>query len=299
MMRTLSREGYPGTTAPANLGQPPELSWLSIADLVVDDEYQRPISEVGRRNVLRIAEQFNWLNFAPLIVAPVGGGKYAVIDGQHRATAAWIRGIDRVPASIVPADRTQQAAAFKAVNGNVTQLHAFAMHHAAIAGGDPEALAVARACEEANVRIPRSPTSAKDMKPGMTLAIVAIKTSLRLYGHKITVLALRCITATRHNVAGALRANAINGIAGALGEKAELAARAIEAMEHIELAPMIELHRDKTSFKNTFAAALARVDAGLQRGVIRGRMSAGYRPPVRESSIPAPSESQARREAQR
>jgi hypothetical protein len=86
-MRPISTEGFekPESTSP---GAVPMLQWLKIEDLVVDPAYQRPIVGHGRRNVDRIAREFSWSCFAPVVVSPVEGGKFAIIDGQHRTTSA-------------------------------------------------------------------------------------------------------------------------------------------------------------------------------------------------------------------
>jgi hypothetical protein len=53
-------------------------------------------------------------------VAPVEGGQFAIVDGQHRTTAAIRRGQKEVPCQVVQADRAKQAAAYAAVDGNIT-----------------------------------------------------------------------------------------------------------------------------------------------------------------------------------
>jgi hypothetical protein len=63
-----------------------------------------------------------WAKFSPVIVAPVEGGMFSIIDGQHRATAAMLRGIEKVPCEIVHIDRARQAEAFAAINGNITRV---------------------------------------------------------------------------------------------------------------------------------------------------------------------------------
>jgi len=90
--------------------------------LVVDPAYQRPIIGRGRHNVDRIARTFSWSCFAPVVVAPVEGGKFAIIDGQHRTTAAALVGLESVPCHVVAAAREAQAAAFKAINGVTTPI---------------------------------------------------------------------------------------------------------------------------------------------------------------------------------
>jgi hypothetical protein len=71
--------------------------WIEVKRLVTDKTYQREISRAGSINVERIAEYFEWAKFSPVIVAPVKGGMFSIIDGQHRATAAMLRGIEKVP----------------------------------------------------------------------------------------------------------------------------------------------------------------------------------------------------------
>ena len=53
---------------------------------------------------------------------PVAGGKFAIIDGQHRTTSAAIVGYETVPCQIVIAAKEEQAAAFKAINGTTTPI---------------------------------------------------------------------------------------------------------------------------------------------------------------------------------
>src|SRR5437868_11859154 len=94
--RQLSAEGIK-VTAPRDIGPAPDLRWLPIDRLVIDDSYQRPIAFAGRRNINAIANAFDWRRFSPVIVAPVEGGSYAIVDGQHRTTAAAAIGITSVP----------------------------------------------------------------------------------------------------------------------------------------------------------------------------------------------------------
>ena len=96
-MRPISSEGFekPDSTS---LGAVPMLQWLKIEDLVVDPAYQRPIVGNGRRNVDRIAREFSWSCFAPVAGSPAVGGKFAIIDGQHRTTCEAILRIESVRA---------------------------------------------------------------------------------------------------------------------------------------------------------------------------------------------------------
>jgi hypothetical protein len=82
-MRPITTEGFekPKSTA---AGAAPMLQWLKITDLVIDPAYQRPIIGKGRQNVDRIARAFSWSCFAPVVVSPVEGGKFARASHQVR-----------------------------------------------------------------------------------------------------------------------------------------------------------------------------------------------------------------------
>jgi ParB-like nuclease domain len=154
-VRSISAEGFQKPKSVA-AGAAPMLQWLKIADLVVDPAYQRPIVGKGRQNVDRIAQTFSWSCFAPVVVSPVEGGKFAIIDGQHRTTSAAILGFDSVPCQIVIAAREEQAAAFKAINGMTTPISQMALHAAALVATEPWAVQIAHACTCAEVCAIRS-----------------------------------------------------------------------------------------------------------------------------------------------
>lgn len=130
--RAIETRGYAKLKVPNTFGNVPRLEWLSISQLVVDPEYQREISYVGRKNIRHIAEHFNWSMFGTVMVAAIGGSQFAIVDGQHRATAAALCGIEKVPCQIVDALRGEQAAAFRAINGNTTRPHTIQLFHASV-----------------------------------------------------------------------------------------------------------------------------------------------------------------------
>jgi hypothetical protein len=135
-MRPISIEGFEKPKS-VSAGAAPMLQGLKITDLVVDPAYQRPIIGKGRQNVDRIAREFSWSCFAPVVVSPVEGGKFAIIDGQHRTTSAAIVGYETVPCQIVIAAKEEQAAAFKAINGTTTPISIMALHAAALVACEP------------------------------------------------------------------------------------------------------------------------------------------------------------------
>ena len=234
----LSTEGFKPPARPAEPGPAPMLQWVRIADLVVDARYQRTVAGAGRGNVRRIAEGFRWSRFAPLVVAPVEGGRFAVIDGQHRATAAALLGIEQAPAQVVIADTAEQADAFRAINGQTTRVSPLQVHHAARAAGDPGALALQAVADAAGVVILRSPREAARIKAGETMAIGAIVTAIRAYGRDTTITALQCITETANNTPGALSASNIRALCAVLGANLawrEGGERLLAAFDEIDL----------------------------------------------------------------
>lgn len=193
-------------------GPAPQLQWLEITSLVVDPAYQRDITSQGRRNVCSIAAAFTWSYFSPVIVAPVTGGRYAIVDGQHRTTAAALVGHESVPCQIIQAGRNDQAKAFTAVNGAVTRVHTLAMHKAAVASGDAGALEIERVVKAGGAQILAYPVPELKQQPGQTMAIAALRDLLGEYGAEPTILGLRAVTETANAVRGGLTATIIKAV---------------------------------------------------------------------------------------
>ena len=210
-MRPISIEGFdkPKTVS---AGPAPMLQWIKIEDLLVDESYQRPILGRGRNNVHRIAREFSWACFAPVVVAPVEGGRFTIIDGQHRTTAAALAGFDMVPCQVVIAAQKEQAAAFKAINGITTPISRMALHAAALVAKEPWAVELTDACAAAGVELLRYPVPSGGQKPGQTMAVSALSKCLKQYGRETLITAMQCITETSNNLAGALTARLIKGI---------------------------------------------------------------------------------------
>lgn len=197
-------------------GPAPMLEWISTDRFVVDDEYQREVGRRGRQNVEYIAENFDWSKFAPVVVAPVEGGLYAIVDGQHRTTAAMLRGIERVPCQVVQADRAQQAAAYAAVNGNITKTTPQQLFYAQLAAGHADARELAEVCQAGGAEIVRKNTVLAQMKVGQTHAVGALIRCFREYGRETLITALQCITQTADGNAGFVKATIIESLCEAL-----------------------------------------------------------------------------------
>ena len=131
----------------------PMLQWVPVESLVIDDSYQRQLSRQNWASIMRIAENFHWSRFTPVLVAPVEGGKFAIIDGQHRTHAAAICGFPEVPAMVVHMPRAEQARAFSWVNGQTIRITQYQILRAALAAGENWAMRADAACATAGCKL--------------------------------------------------------------------------------------------------------------------------------------------------
>lgn len=228
----------------SEIGERPKLYWLPLTRLYVDDRYQRNVLATGLANVYRIAREFEWRKFSPVIAAQVDD-LYAVVDGQHRCYAAALRGIDEVPCLIIHATLAEQAAAFAAINGRTTRISELHVHAAAVTAGDPAAIALADLCRACGVEICRYPVPENKMTAGQTLAVGTLRQCLGMYGEAALGLALRCIVAAHPNTAGVLRApliRAMSEMAGGLnGERKRAAVVTARNVDFVKLTAAAKL----------------------------------------------------------
>jgi ParB-like nuclease domain len=240
-MRPISTESFERPKS-VTAGAAPMLQWLKVVDLVVDPAYQRPIIGKGRQNVDRIARSFSWSCFAPVVVSPVQGGKFAIIDGQHRTTAAAILGFESVPCQIVVAAREEQAAAFKAINGTTTPISQMALHAAALVANESWAVQIAHACACADVQLLRYPLPVDKQAPGQTMAVGAIARCLKQYGEATLITALQCVTQTSNNQPGALSARTIKALCAVLHGDPERRDKGLALLEAFDSIDLIAIH---------------------------------------------------------
>lgn len=147
-------------------GPAPMLDWIKIERLVVDDTYQRDLKPGNWAAIKRIAENFKWSRFSPVFIAPIEGGLYAIIDGQHRTHAAAMCGVEAVPCQIVQMTPSEQAESFAAVNGMVTKITTWNLFKAALAGQEAWAVEAAQAVEAAGCQLMTSNASQQRKRPG-------------------------------------------------------------------------------------------------------------------------------------
>lgn len=159
----------------ADLGDAPQQMWLPLSDLVIDDDFQRPLGRANWTAIEKIAAAFAWAHFTPVIVAPVGDGKFSIIDGQHRCHAAALVGVKTVPAMVVHLTEAQQAAAFGAINGQITAVSPLNIFRAALVAREAWAIACDQVVADAGCRLMRSHVSALTRKPGQIISISLVR----------------------------------------------------------------------------------------------------------------------------
>jgi hypothetical protein len=179
------------TSDDVNPGPAPMLQWIKIASLVIDDSYQRPLERKNWNAIRKIAMNFQWSRFSPVFVAPVEGGRYAIIDGQHRTHAAAACGIEQVPCQVVQMNLREQAAAFAAVNGNVTQVTIWQIFKAALAAGEKWATTARDVASDGGCRLMTRNGSSQTKKPGEIYGVRMFCEIVEKYQHEHVVAALR------------------------------------------------------------------------------------------------------------
>ena len=217
-----------------------KFDWIDIDRLMIDRSYQRLILQHGKKNVRRIAEQFEWALFAPLVVAPRERGRFAIIDGQHRATAAKARGdIKQLPCLVIDADYATQARAFATINGHVTKVSPQMIHRARAAAGDKDALELNRICARAGVVLLGYPK--QDAAVGETMAVGTIAKCLARFGERVLVAALETVTRTGDGNPGMLREGIIAGTCDVLAENPKWSGcQVIEAVDGLRVRRLYE-----------------------------------------------------------
>jgi hypothetical protein len=166
-----------GDLTPATITtRPPELRLVPPSSLLVDEKYQRGLSERSVRLIRKIVSEWDWRAFKPPVVVDVAGDLH-VIDGQHTAIGAVTHGgIDLLPVLVVEADeQAARASAFVRHNRDRIQVTPTQLHNAMVAAGDDDAVTVDQVCTRAGVTVLRNPPAFGKFRTGDTLAITTIR----------------------------------------------------------------------------------------------------------------------------
>ncbi|GAA0197758.1 hypothetical protein GCM10010203_55930 [Actinomadura yumaensis] len=153
----------------------PTFEWVDPSVLLVDDGYQRNLSERSVKLVRKICAGWDWRRFKPPVCARTARG-LEVIDGQHTAIAACSHPqVTVIPVMVVAAaSRTDRANSFIGHNRDRLNITPMQMHFAAAAAGDEEAQTIDQVCERAGVRVLKATPGNGVWSVGDTVAVRAI-----------------------------------------------------------------------------------------------------------------------------
>jgi len=179
---------------PTPRGNWPTIEWVHVAELMVDEDYQRSIETgVSRRLIASIAAHWDWRLCMPLAVSRRDTGRY-VIDGQHRLAAAKMRGdLPQLPCCIASYDGpADEAAMFVAANRARRAINRLDDFHAALVAGDEDAIEVNRVVRAAGLTVSRK-TGSQSWLPGEVAFTSSIQTVMGRHGEELVQEALQAI----------------------------------------------------------------------------------------------------------
>lgn len=241
---------------------------IPIAKLLVDSVYQRAVTAGSVKNIRRICKDFDWAKFLPVIVTQ-DGDTYSIVDGQHRTTAAATIGLTEVPCYILSCTASEDAAAFAAINGNVTPVQPIDLWFAELAAQKPQAVALQRVLDASGVKVTRKK---EGFVSGETRSITVLQRAFEFYGSAILTTILQCIVETSDGNPGMLFGAMINGIGRAIRTKPEVLANPshlFAVFDDIDLSELLyQAKIESARSGNPVQFIITRqVNSALKRGV--------------------------------
>lgn len=180
-LRPIKALRMPDITPAALQAWKPAFRWVAPADLRVDEDYQRALTERSVTLIRRIVAKWDWASFKPPVCVEENTGALHVLDGQHTAIAAASHGgIAKIPVCVVSAASMQdRARAFVAHNRDRVAMTPLALHHGMVKAGDEEALTIDQVCRRAGVCVPRHLPQLGAFKPGDCIAVSSLRRLVR------------------------------------------------------------------------------------------------------------------------
>ena len=160
--------------------KPPEIYQIRPSQLVINRGYQREVSRKGAVVISKIIQNFDWLRFGVITVSRMDDGKFSIIDGQHRAIAAWHLGLEYVPAVVRSLETKGQASAFLDVNIDRTTVGPIDKFRAKVASGDEFAVTLNTALEQIGIKLVTNP--GYDLQPYECRSIGSLSTIAKKFG---------------------------------------------------------------------------------------------------------------------
>lgn len=200
----------PDVTINRRIGVPPDSTFVNVNRIDVDRKYQRALREVL---VNRILKKFQWSRFGAVVLAKKKGGRFMVVEGQHRVEAARRDpDINAVPAVVFEFETLEEEAkSFVGINRDRQAVSSVDRYWAALTAGDPVALHISDIVTKAGCEIVREHGGAK---PGHTHAVTAVERSIKNFGDEATTRALKILRAAWPDDRDALRGTLITSVAG-------------------------------------------------------------------------------------
>lgn len=198
----------------ADIGPAPELAWVDVGLIDVDGNYQRPLKP---RLVEKILAGFEWRKFGAIVLSRQSGGRFTVVEGQHRWKAASLHpAVFKVPAVIVDHAGTDgEAQAFIAINRDRMAVTSIEQYWAGLTAGDGRAQAIAAVLKAAGCDV--VPENGY-YRPHLTNAVAALGRCLERYGEGATRRALVAVRTAWPTEAKALRGTLITALARIIRE---------------------------------------------------------------------------------
>ncbi|GAA2871804.1 hypothetical protein GGQ99_000981 [Aminobacter niigataensis] len=192
-----------------DIGQKPVLEWVDVGLIDVDGNYQR---EIKPHLVDKILRGFSWSKFGAIVLSRQEGGRFAVVEGQHRWKAACMHpSVTDVPAVIVTHDGTKsEAESFLAINRDRMAVTSVEQYWAGLTAGDDTAIAISNVLQASGCDVV---PAQGHYRPNLTNSISAIDRCLKRYGAGATRRALMVIRAAWPDDAKALRGTLITALA--------------------------------------------------------------------------------------
>lgn len=175
MLRKIAPMKIPGIE-PGGADMPePKFERADPATLLVDETYQRNLSERSVSLIRKMVSHWDWRSFQPPLVVRTKVGLH-VVDGQHTAIAAVTHPkIKNIPILVIDAPEVKdRARAFIGRNRDRITVTTNQLHYAAVAAGDDSAVTVHQVCERAGIRILKNPPGMGSFKIGETLAVSSV-----------------------------------------------------------------------------------------------------------------------------
>jgi hypothetical protein len=165
------------------IGAPPTLEWIAVERLAIDESYQRATDGPHSRKLIgRISQCWNWHLCQPLVLSRRLDGSLFVIDGQHRLSAAIVRGdIPHLPCVVVSGQSGEdEARTFVQLNTQRQRLSQSDIFNGLLAAGDEVAKRAACLLAETGWRQTR--TSSDRWRPGELFCAPMIVKALKTEG---------------------------------------------------------------------------------------------------------------------